>query len=171
VSDPRWHLAQLNVGRLLAPVESPAIEGFRAQLEPVNALADGHPGFVWRLQTETGNATDIRPTEDDLFLINMSVWESIEALRAFTYTTAHVHVLKQRRSWFVQLASAHLVLWWVPAGHIPTIDEAMDRLQRLRRDGPTPAAFTFRTPFTPEADRPGDSLVDAEFCWPELAAS
>jgi heme-degrading monooxygenase HmoA len=170
VSDTRWHLAQLNVGRLLAPVESPAGEGFRAQLEPVNALADTHPGFVWRLQTETGNATDIRPTDDDLFLINMSVWESIEALRAFTYTTAHVHVLKERRSWFEQHASAHLVLWWVPAGHIPTIEEAMDRLERLRRDGPTAAAFTFRTPFTPEADRPGGSLVDAEFCWPEVAA-
>jgi len=171
MSDPRWHLAQLNVGRLLAPVESPVIEGFRAQLEPVNALADAHPGFVWRLQTEAGNATDIRPTDDDLFLINMSVWESIEALRGFTYTTAHVQVLRHRRSWFEQLAFAHLVLWWVPAGHIPTVDEAMDRLERLRREGPTPAAFTFRTPFGPEADRPGDSLVDAEFCWPELAAS
>jgi Domain of unknown function (DUF3291) len=105
VNDPRWHVAQLNVGRLLAPVESPAIEGFRARLEPINALADTHPGFVWRLQTEAGNATDIRPTEDELFLINMSVWESIEALRAFTYTTAHVQVLRDRRSWFEQLAS------------------------------------------------------------------
>src|SRR4029079_12304414 len=126
MSDPRWHLAQLNVGRLLAPVESPVIEGFRAQLEPVNALADAHPGFVWRLQTEAGNATDIRPTEDDLFLINMSVWESIEALRGFTYTTAHVQVLRHRRSWFEQLTFAHLVLWWVSAGTIPTVDEAMD---------------------------------------------
>ena len=166
-----WHLAQLNVGRLLAPVESPTIEGFRAQLEPINALADTYPGFVWRLQTEAGNATDIRPTEDDLFLINMSVWESIEALRAFTYTSGHVQVLRGRRSWFEQLAAAHLVLWWVPAGHIPTIEEALDRLDRLRRDGPTPAAFTFRTPFEPGANRPGDSLVDGEFCWPELAAS
>lgn len=171
MNDPRWHVAQLNVGRLLAPVESPAIEGFRARLEPINALADTHPGFVWRLQTEAGNATDIRPTEDELFLINMSVWESIEALRAFTYTTAHVQVLRDRRSWFEQLASAHLVLWWVPAGHIPTVDEALARLERLRRDGPSPDAFTFRTPFEPEAERPGDALVDAEFCWPELAAS
>jgi hypothetical protein len=171
VTDQRWHLAQLNVGRLLAPVGSPTIRGFRAQLDPINALADADPGLVWRLQTEAGNATDIRPTEDDLFLINLSVWRSIEALRAFTYTTAHVQVLRERRSWFEQLAAAHLVLWWVPAGHIPTVDEALDHLDRLRRDGPTPDAFTFRAPFAPEAESPDDALVDAEFCWPESVAS
>ena len=165
------HLAQVNVATVRAPLDSPQLAGFVAALEPINALADGHPGFVWRLQTEEGNATSLRPTEDDLFLINMSVWSSLEALRAFVYTTAHVQVLRQRRAWFEQLASAHLVLWWVPVGHVPTIDEALDRLDRLRRDGPTPAAFTFRTPFEPEAALPGSPLVDAEFCWPELAAS
>ena len=166
MSDQRWQLAQLNVGRLLAPVESDVIEGFREQLDPINALADADPGLVWRLQTEDGNATSIRPTEDDLFLINMSVWRSIEALRAFTYTTAHTAVLRQRRSWFEQLAEAHLVLWWVPAGHVPTVDEAMERLDHLRTHGPTAAAFTFRAPFAPEALDPGDPLVDAELCWP-----
>jgi hypothetical protein len=171
VTERRWHLAQLNVGRLLAPVESPAIARFVAQLEPINALADADPGMVWRLQTETGNATAIRPTDDDLFLINMSVWTSIEALRAFTYTTAHVQVLRDRREWFEKLATAHLVLWWVPAGHIPSVEEALDRLGRLRHEGPTPAAFTFRTPFEPGSEGPGDPLVDAEFCWPEFAAS
>ena len=171
MTDVRWHLAQLNVGRLLAPVESEVIAGFRAQLDPINALADADPGLVWRLQTEDGNATSIRPTEDDLFLINMSVWRSIEAVRAFTYTSAHTGVLRQRRSWFEQLAEAHLVLWWVPAGHIPTIDEAMGRLDRLRAEGPSPAAFTFRAPFEPEALDPGDPLVDAEFCWPAVALS
>jgi Domain of unknown function (DUF3291) len=171
MTEARWHLAQLNVGRLVAPIDAPEIDGFREALEPINALADGHAGFVWRLQSDAGNATDIRPTEDDLFLINMSVWTSIEALRAFTYTTGHVQILRQRRSWFEPLAEAHLVLWWVPAGHIPSIDEAMARLERLHRDGPTPAAFTFRAPFAPEAVGPGESLVDAEFCWPALAAS
>lgn len=171
MTEGRWHLAQLNVGRMVAPLDAPEIEGFRTQLDPINALADADPGLVWRLQTESGNATDIRPTEDDLFLINLSVWRSIEALRTFTYTSGHVHVLRQRRSWFEQLAAAHLVLWWVPAGHIPTVEEALSRLDRLRCDGPTPAAFTFRTPFTPEADRPGDAQVDAEFCWPESVAS
>jgi len=166
-----WNLAQLNVGRLVAPLETEALAGFVEALEPINALADGYPGFVWRLQTDQGNATSIRPTEDDLFLINMSVWSSLETLRAFVYTTAHVQVLRQRRAWFEQLAAAHLVLWWVPAGQVPTVDEALDRLDRLRRGGPTPAAFTFRTPFEPEAALPGSPLVDAEFCWPELAAS
>ena len=165
-----FQLAQLNVGRMLAPVDAPEIAGFVAELEPVNRLADASPGFIWRLQTAAGDATSIRPTEDDLFLINMSVWSSIESLRAFTYSTAHVEVLRRRREWFERLATAHLVLWWVPAGHIPTVDEALDRLDRLRRDGPTPAAFTFRTPFEPDAAGPGDPLVGAEFCWPELAA-
>ena len=171
MTESQWHLAQLNVGRLLAPLDSPAIAGFVAQLEPINELADADPGMVWRLQTDAGNATSIRPTEDDLFLINMSVWTSLETLRAFTYTTPHVQVLRDRRSWFERLASAHLVLWWVPVGHVPTIDEALDRLERLRRDGPTPAAFTFRMPFGPEAHDAGEPLVGAEFCWPELVAS
>jgi Domain of unknown function (DUF3291) len=166
-----WHLAQLNVGRLLAPLESPEIVGFVDQLDAINRLADDSPGFVWRLATDAGNATSIRPTEDDLFLINMSVWSSIEALRAFTYGTAHVEVLRGRRAWFERLATAHLVLWWVRAGHRPSIAEALDRLDELRRNGPTPAAFTFRTPFEPAADRPGDPLVGAEFCWPEPVAS
>ncbi len=166
----RFELAQLNVGRMLAPVDAPEIAGFVAELEPINRLADKSPGFIWRLQTPAGDATAIRPTEDDLFLINMSVWSSLEALRAFTYSTTHVDVLRRRREWFERLASAHLVLWWVPAGHIPSIEEALGRLDRLRRDGPTPAAFTFRTPFEPDAARPGDPLVGAEFCWPDLAA-
>jgi Domain of unknown function (DUF3291) len=170
MTDSAWHLAQLNVGRLLAPLESEALAGFVAALEPINALADGHPGFVWRLQTDAGDATSIRPTDDDLFLINMSVWSSLETLRAFVYTTAHVQVLRQRRAWFEQLATSHMVLWWVPAGHIPTIEDALARLERLRRDGPTPAAFTFRTPFEPQAGRPSAPLVDAEFCYPVIAA-
>ncbi len=169
----RLELAQLNVGRMLAPVDSPAIAGFVAELEPLNRLADASPGFVWRLQTEAGDATSIRPTDDDLFLINMSVWSSLEALRAFTYASAHVEVLRRRREWFERLATAHLVLWWVPTGHRPTIEEALDRLERLDREGPSPAAFTFRAPFEPGETietGPGAPLVDAEFCWPELAA-
>ena len=162
-----WHLAQLNVGRLLAPLDSPALAGFVAGLRPLNRLADASPGFVWRLATEEGDATSIRPTSDDLFLVNMSVWTSIEALRAFTYDSAHLEILRGRRAWFERLAESHLVLWWVPAGHRPTVDEALERLERLRRDGPTPAAFTFRTPFEADASGPAGPLVDAEFCWPE----
>jgi hypothetical protein len=171
MTNAQWHLAQLNVGRLVAPLESTALAGFVAKLAPINALADTSPGFVWRLQTDEGDATSIRPTDDGLFLINMSVWSSLEALRAFVYTSAHVQVLRGRRAWFEQLAASHLVLWWVPVGHVPTIDEALDRLERHRRDGPTPAAFTFRTPFQPGEEHPLDPVVDPEFCWPELAAS
>ena len=104
----RFELAQLNVGRMLAPVEAPEIAGFVAELEPINRLADESPGFIWRLQTPAGDATAIRPTEDDLFLINMSVWSSIEALRAFTYSTAHVDVLRRRREWFERLETTHI---------------------------------------------------------------
>lgn len=163
------HLAQLNVGRMLAPVDAPEIADFMANLERINQLADGSSGFVWRLQTEEGDATSIRPFEDDLMLVNLSVWESIDTLRAFTYTSAHVGILRRRREWFERLPNAHLVLWWIEAGHIPTVTEAIDRLERLRREGPTPLAFTFRTPFT-ATGAPGEPLVDAEFCWPELAA-
>ena len=141
-----------------------------ASLDPINALADAAPGFVWRLQTDAGNATDVHAFDDPLLLLNMSVWESIESLRAFTYTTAHTGVLRRRGEWFHKLAEAHLVLWWIPAGHIPTTAEAIGRLETLRRDGPTPAAFTFRVPFAPDAADPGDPLVDAEFCWPEAVA-
>ena len=170
MTERRWHLAQLNVGRMVAPTSAPEVADLMAALDPINALAEAAPGFVWRLQTAEGNATDIHAFDDPLLLLNMSVWESLEALRAFTYTTAHTDVLRRRREWFDRLESAHLVLWWVPTGHEPTIAEALDRLELLQRNGPTPAAFTFRVPFEPEAEAPGDPLVDAEFCWPEPVA-
>ena len=165
------HVASLNIGRLLAPLDSAQLAGFVAQLEPINRLADGSPGFVWRLQTAAGDATSLRPFDDDLLLVNLAVWESLESLRAFVYSSAHIDVLRQRRDWFERLATAHMVLWWVEPGHIPSVKEAIERLERLRREGPTPAAFTFRTPFEPEAQGPGAPLVEAEFCWPEQAAS
>ena len=167
-----FELAQLNVGRMLAPVDSPEIAGFVAQLEPINRLADASPGFIWRLQTDTGNATDIRPTEDDLFLINMSVWSSIEALRAFTYSTAHVEVLRQRREWFERLATAHLVLWWVPVGS-PADGRGGPGPPGAICDGtvrPLPRSRSARRS-SPMPSGPGVPLVDAEFCWPDLAAS
>ena len=149
---------------------APVVAALMAALEPINALADASPGFVWRLQTEAGNATDIQEFDDPLLLLNMSVWESIESLRAFTYTTAHTDVLRRRREWFDKPAEAHLVLWWVPAGHNPTTAEATERLEILRRDGPSPRAFTFRVPIGPEAVESGEPLVDAKFRWPELVA-
>jgi hypothetical protein len=144
-----YELAQLNVGRLREPIDAPATAGFVENLDPVNALADAAPGFRWRLQTEDGNATAVQVSDDPLFIINMSVWESLEALGDFVYRSAHTGVMRRRAAWFHRSVEAYLVLWWVPAGHRPTPDEAMDRLARLRRDGPSSAAFTFRTPFPP----------------------
>jgi hypothetical protein len=141
----------VNIARLRAPLDTPQLADFVAALEPVNALADGAPGFVWRLQTEEGDATAIRAFDDDMLIVNMSVWESVDALADFTYRSDHRAVLVQRRKWFERMAEAFLVLWWVPAGHQPSVDEAKDRLSRLQHDGPTPEAFTFRSPFPPPA--------------------
>ena len=146
---PRFELAQVNIGRLSAPVESPQIAEFVAALDPINRLADTSPGFVWRLQTAEGNATAIHSFDDELIISNMSVWESIEALRAFVYTTAHTGIMRRRREWFETYVTSYMALWWVPAGHRPTIEEAKERLAALDRDGPTPFAFTFRQPFDP----------------------
>ena len=150
----RFHLAQVNVGRLRAPLEDPLIEGFRSQLERINAVAEQSPGFVWRLQTPDGDATSIRPFEDDTILVNMSVWESFEALHQYVYEGPHLQLLRDRRDWFLPFDGPMLALWWIPAGHIPTVDEAKQKLAELGRNGPTAAAFTFRTPFkAPEGDR------------------
>jgi hypothetical protein len=149
-----WQLAQLNVGRSLEPLDSPTLAGFMEALDPINALADAAPGFVWRLQTEEGNATDIKAVPDDpLFILNMSVWESLESLGDFVYRSDHVAIMRQRATWFERLAEAIVVLWWVPAGTVPTVDDALERLDLLRRTGPSADAFTFRQPFpAPEAD-------------------
>ncbi len=119
---------------------------FVARLDEINALADRSPGFVWRLQTDDGDATSIRVFPEPLILVNLSVWESIEALRAFTYRSAHTAVMRRRAEWFERMDEAHVVLWWVPAGTVPTLYEAKERLERLRADGPSPEAFTFRHP-------------------------
>ncbi|MEY9215030.1 DUF3291 domain-containing protein [Thermobifida halotolerans] len=141
------HLAQLNVGTLKAPLDSPALADFVALLDPVNALADASPGFVWRFRSEgTDDATSERFFGDDLIL-NLSVWESVEALWEFTYRSDHLDALRRRREWMVPMTGRFLVLWWIPAGHVPTLAEAGERLDLLREKGPTEHAFDFRTRF------------------------
>ena len=147
-----YHIAQVNIGRARAPMESPIMEGFANRLAEINALADHAPGFVWRLQTPAGNATYLRPYDDDRIMINMSVWESIEALKRYVYHTAHAELLRERHQWFEEFAGSYLALWWVPAGHIPGVDEAKKRLAHLERHGPTQFAFTFRTVFQPDEE-------------------
>jgi hypothetical protein len=158
----RYHLAQANIGRIVAPLDDPIMDGFRTQLDPINALADRSPGFVWRLQTADGNAMAIRPMADERMAINMSVWESIDALRQYVYQSAHVALLRDRKQWFEAIEGPILVLWWISAGHVPTVEEALDRLRCLKERGPSVDAFTFRTPF-PSPDGPVES-VDAELC-------
>ena len=161
----RYQLAQVNIGRFRAPIDSPVMKGFRDQLDPINALADASPGFVWRLQTEDGNATAIRPYEsDDLMAINMSVWQSLETLQQYVYKSAHVGPLRDRKQWFEPIEGPILALWWVPAGHIPTVAEARERLVHLKEHGPTPHAFTFRKPFAAPGAGPEVAGLDAEFC-------
>ena len=146
------HIAQLNIARFKAPIDDPSMAGFVEQLDPINELADGWPGFVWRLQTDEGNATAIRAFDDDLLLVNMSVWESVDALGEFVYRSGHVEVMRRRREWAERMAEAYMCLWWIPAGEIPTVEEAKERLYHLRRHGPTPHAFTFKRRFAPEED-------------------
>jgi hypothetical protein len=143
------HLAQLNVGRLRQPLDAPGSAGFVAGLKPINALADASPGFVWRLTDEGGeDATSLHPNGDDM-IVNLSVWESREALWDFTYRSEHLELLRHRREWFVRVTEPFMVLWWVPAGHVPSVEEALVRLTRLREKGPAPEAFTFREPYGP----------------------
>jgi hypothetical protein len=149
-SAPLLHLAQLNIGRLRAPTSDPLVAEFMAALDEINALAEASPGFVWRFQTEDGNATAVRPFDDDSILINMSVWESVEALADYVYRSDHTSYLRRRREWFERSEDVYVVLWWVPAGHHPTVDEAIERLEHLRSHGPTVEAFTFRRVFTPD---------------------
>jgi uncharacterized protein DUF3291 len=161
----QFHLAQVNIGRIRAPLDDPIMDGFRTQLDPINALADRSPGFVWRLQTEDGNAMAIRPYADERMAINMSVWESLESLQQFVYKSAHVAPLRDRKQWFEPMEGPILALWWIPAGHIPTIDEAKERLQYLKDHGPTVAAFTFRVSFpAPDTESGTPSALDAAFC-------
>jgi hypothetical protein len=160
-----YHLAQCNIGRLRAPLDSPPLADFVAALEPINRLADHAPGFVWRLQTEDGDATAIRVFDDEMLIMNMSVWDSIDALAEFVYRTPHRDIMRQRRQFFEKMTDAFLVLWWIPAGTIPTETDAIARLETLRRNGSSAEAFTFRSPFpAPDASLPGDPVADEWLC-------
>ncbi len=159
---PEYQLAQVNIALAREPLDAPLLAGFVAALDPVNARADEAAGFIWRMQDADGNATGIRGFGDDLrLIINMSVWESLDLLRAFVYSdTEHLRVMRRRREWFERL-DLHMVLWWVPTGHRPTVAEAEQRLELLRTRGPTPSAFTFRTSF----DSPAATVERVDDRW------
>ena len=141
-----YQLAQINVGRLLAPIGSPQVAEFVANLDRINALAEAQPGFVWRLTGDGNDATDIQAFDDPRIALNMSVWESLEALAAFVYRSGHRDVMRRRREWFAPPVEAYMSLWWIPAGYRPSPADGRARLETLQRLGPTPEAFTFREP-------------------------
>ncbi len=152
-SDPTaWHLAQMNVARALYPLEHPGMSGFMERLDEINALAEASPGFVWRLQSDSGNATEIQVSDDAQFIVNLSVWSDIDSLFDYVYRTAHTKVMAQRRQWFERSDKPHMVLWWVPAGRYPSPQEGMEKLADLDANGPGPLAFTFKQRFAPPSN-------------------
>jgi Domain of unknown function (DUF3291) len=150
VTDGAFQLAQVNIGRPRGQMTDPVMAEFVARLPEINALADQSPGFVWRLQTEDGDATAVRPYEDPGILINLSVWNDLPSLRTYVYRSAHAAVMRRRREWFERFERIYAALWWVPAGHHPSVAEAVARLAHLQEHGPTALAFTFGEPYGPD---------------------
>ena len=143
----RDHLAQVNIAKALAPLDAPLMQGFVDQLEHINRLAEASPGFIWRLQTDAGDATALKPFADELIIVNLSVWDSLEALQHYVYSGDHLSVLRDKKQWFEKPRTPILALWWIPAGHIPSVEEAKQALATLIEQGPTPTAFSFAKPF------------------------
>jgi hypothetical protein len=142
----KYQIAQLNIATLKAHIDSPQLADFVANLDRINALAEDSPGFVWRLQTEEGDATGIDYFGSDK-IVNLSLWDSVEALHNYVYRSAHVEIMRRKKEWFHKMGEAYMVLWWVPAGHIPSVEEAAQKLNILREHGPTAEAFTFKKAF------------------------
>ncbi|WNF29560.1 DUF3291 domain-containing protein [Streptomyces sp. C11-1] len=147
ISGGEHELAQVNISRLRFPLDSPQLKDFVDGLDPVNTVADEADGFLWRLRSDSGNATDVPVFGDDWLIVNMSVWRDVEALTAFMYAGRHRELMSRRREWFEQIQEAMTALWWVPAGERPTVADAEERLLHLREHGPTERAFTLRTRF------------------------
>ena len=144
-----WHLAQVNIARALASLDSPVMAGFVGRIAEINMLAERSPGYVWRFQDETGNALYTRPYDDPNMLFNLSVWETLDHLKAYVYRSQHVELMRQKRQWFEPADEAILALWWIPAGTLPTVEEAKARLEHLRKHGASAHAFGFRETFPP----------------------
>jgi uncharacterized protein DUF3291 len=145
------HLAQMNIGRMRAPIDSDVMAGFVARLAEINALAEASEGFVWRFQGEGGNATYLRPYDDPLIIFNLSVWTSVEALQRYAYASAHRELLRARSSWFEKFDGPYQAMWWISASHEPTVEEAKARLAHLREHGDSRHAFSFGKIFAPVA--------------------
>lgn len=149
---PTYQLAELNIGRMLYSVEDPRFHGFVSRLDEINTLAEQSKGFVWRLKTAEGDAMSIRAFDDDKLIINLSVWESIDDLFQYSYYTAHAELLKQRKDWFEHMTKPIMAMWWIPEGHIPTLEEAKEKLELIQSKGPTVEAFSFKHRFDPPSN-------------------
>ena len=144
-----YYLAQINIALMKAPLEDPIMAEFAAGLAEVNAIADRSPGFIWRLQSSSGNATDIRAFPDPRMLVNLSVWQSVEQLKAYVYQSLHGEFFVRRRKWFEKYQGEHFTMWWIPIGHLPTVEEAKAKLEYLALHGDSPESFTFAKPYPP----------------------
>lgn len=142
-------LAQINIARMLAPIGSATMKEFEDNLDRINALAEAAPGFVWRLKDDNNNATSIKVFDDDFIIVNLSVWSDHQSLSDYVYKSDHVEMFKKRAAWFSRMREMHMALWYIEAGQYPTVQEAVDRLNHLRKHGDTPQAFSFRTLFEP----------------------
>src|SRR5262249_13366 len=160
----KYELAQLNIARMKEPLESPTMADFVANLVRINALAESSPGFVWRLQTDEGDATGLRPLGEDT-LVNISVWKDVQSLNKYVYQSAHAEIMRRRKEWFERTREAYVVLWWVPQGHRPDVSEALAKLELLRAKRPTPQAFPFPKAFAaPDAARPAQPFAFGDEC-------
>ena len=148
MNNNNWHLAQLNIARMTGKnINDPVMKEFVDQLDSINALAEQSKGFIWRLKSDNGNATSFNPFQDDRIIVNFSVWENATDLREYVYKSAHTAVMKDRKKWFENFGQPYYVLWNIPAGYIPSIEEAVERLSHLQQHGPTAFAFDFKNIF------------------------
>ena len=142
-----YHLAQINIARMLAAIDDPLMADFVANLPRINLMAEQSPGFVWRLQSDSGDATSIKVYDDDMIIINLTVWKSPDALRSFVYKSDHYEFLRDRKRWFEKFDGPYYAMWWIPAGHIPTTEEARERLEYLREHGDSSYSFSLKKLF------------------------
>jgi hypothetical protein len=145
-----FYLAQINIAKMKAPIDSPIMAEFVANLDKINTIAESSKGFIWRLKDDTNNATSIKVYDDEFLIVNMSVWENTDALFNFVYQSDHVEIFKKRKAWFEHMKEMHMALWYVPETTMPTVGEAVERLDFLRSHGESPRSFTFRNKFTIE---------------------
>ncbi|WP_205743153.1 DUF3291 domain-containing protein [Halioglobus maricola] len=145
----KCHLAQINIAHSRDTRDSETMKGFMDRLDEINSVADRFPGFVWRLQTEEGDATAIQAFDDPLLLVNVSVWDGLDSLKAFVYKSLHVELIQDRDAWFEKVRQPHQALWWVPEGHLPSVEEGREKLEYLQANGPSEVAFTFAKSFGP----------------------